>query len=126
MLVAYTMIGTNDLTKAMALYTPVMDILGAKKIAAYSNEKRTWFGRDGAGMLAIGLPHDGQSAGGGNGTMISLSAGDTAMVDAAYAKALELGATDEGAAGPRGPGFYGAYFRDFDGNKICIFTLTTA
>jgi catechol 2,3-dioxygenase-like lactoylglutathione lyase family enzyme len=123
MLVAYTMIGTNDLAKAMSLYAPVMDILGAKKIAAYSSETRTWFGRDGAGMLAIGAPGDGKGASSGNGTMVALSATDTAMVHDAHAKALEIGASDEGAAGPRGPGFYGAYFRDFDGNKICIFTL---
>jgi catechol 2,3-dioxygenase-like lactoylglutathione lyase family enzyme len=123
MLVAYTMIGTNDLAKAMSLYTPVMDVLGAKKIDAYSSETRTWFGRDGAGMIAIGAPGDGNAATAGNGTMVALAAGDTDTVGAAHAKALALGAADEGAAGPRGPGFYGAYFRDFDGNKICIFTL---
>jgi catechol 2,3-dioxygenase-like lactoylglutathione lyase family enzyme len=126
MLVAYTMIGTSDIAKAVALYTPVMDILGAKKIGAYSTETRTWFGRDGAGMLAIGAPGNGEAATAGNGTMIALSASDTATVHAAHAKALELGASDEGAAGPRGPGFYGAYFRDFDGNKICIFTLVAS
>lgn len=125
MLVAYTMIGTNDHDKAMTLYAPVMAVMGAKKIAAYSSETRTWFGRDGAGMIAIGGTANGEPATGGNGTMLGLAAHDTAMVDAAYAKALELGATDEGAAGPRGPGFYGAYFRDFDGNKICIFTMTS-
>ena len=126
MLVAYTMIGTNDFARAMALYTPVMDMLGAKKIGAYSTDTRTWFGRDGAGMLAVGAPGDGKLATAGNGTMVALSASDTTMVAAAHAKALELGASDEGAAGPRGPGFYGAYFRDFDGNKICIFTIVSA
>jgi catechol 2,3-dioxygenase-like lactoylglutathione lyase family enzyme len=123
MLVAYAMIGTNDIARSLALYTPVMDILGAKKIDAYSSETRTWFGRDGAGLLAIGSPHDGQPATGGNGTMIALVCSDTTMVDAAHAKALELGAKDEGAPGPRGPGWYGGYFRDFDGNKICFFKL---
>lgn len=123
MLVAYTMIGTNDHDKAVFLYAPVMAILGAKKIDAYSSETRTWFGRVGAGMLAIGTAGDGNAATAGNGTMVALAASDTDMVGAAHAKALELGATDEGAAGPRGPGFYGAYFRDFDGNKICIFTM---
>ena len=123
MLVAYTMIGTNDHARAMALYVPVMAILGASKVDAYSSETRTWFGRDGAGMLAIGKTANGEPATGGNGTMLGLAASDTDMVNRAHAKALELGAQDEGAAGPRGPGFYGAYFRDFDGNKICIFTM---
>jgi predicted lactoylglutathione lyase len=38
-----------------------------------------------------------------------------------HQKALELGGTDEGAPGPRGPGFYIGYFRDLDGNKLNFF-----
>ena len=45
--------------------------------------------------------------------------------DAMQAKALSLGAADEGAPGPRGiPGFYAAYFRDLDGNKLNYFCWT--
>jgi catechol 2,3-dioxygenase-like lactoylglutathione lyase family enzyme len=126
MLVAYAMLGTADHAKAMTLYTPVMEVLGAKKIDAYSHETRTWFGRDGAGMLSIGHPlDDTRPASGGNGTMVGLLASDRAMVDAAHAKALELGATDEGAPGVRGGGgLYIAYFRDHDGNKIAMFTMS--
>jgi catechol 2,3-dioxygenase-like lactoylglutathione lyase family enzyme len=123
MLVGYTMIGTNDHAKAMSLYAPVMAILGAKKIDAYSTETRTWFGRDGSGMLAIGGTANGEPATGGNGTMLGLTATDPAMIDAAHAKAIELGATDEGAPGLRGPNMYFAYFRDFDGNKIAMFAM---
>ena len=43
------------------------------------------------------------------------------QVDALYRKAIELGAKDEGPAGPRGQGFYAGYFRDPDGNKLCFF-----
>jgi predicted lactoylglutathione lyase len=39
-------------------------------------------------------------------------------------KAIELGAQDEGAAGPRGTGFYAGYFRDPDGNKLNVFCMT--
>ena len=40
------------------------------------------------------------------------------------AKALELGATDDGAPGERVPGmFYGAYVRDLDGNKLCFYKM---
>ena len=124
MLVAYTMIGSNDLPRSIALYTPVMEVLGARKIEAYSTEKRIWFGRDGAGMLAIGATFDGQPATGGNGTMVALAASTPEMVAAAHTKALDMGATDEGAPGTRGnPTWFGAYFRDFDGNKIAIFTI---
>ena len=50
--------------------------------------------------------------------MIALHADTHATVDAVYARAIELGGTDEGAPGERFPGFYAAYFRDLDGNKL--------
>jgi predicted lactoylglutathione lyase len=62
----------------------------------------------------------------GNGTQFGLVVPDRAVVDAVYAKALELGGTDEGAPGLRGPdpeGAYVAYFRDPDGNKLSIFYM---
>ena len=45
-------------------------------------------------------------------------------VDALHRKAMLLGAKDEGAPGPRGGGFYAAYLRDLDGNKLNVFCLT--
>ena len=42
-------------------------------------------------------------------------------IDAFHARALELGATDEGAPGQRGDTFYAAYVRDPDGHKICAY-----
>ena len=77
-------------------------------------------------MLAVGVPHDGNPATFGNGTMIALPAKTRAIIDACYAKALELGGSDEGAPGVRGPnpdGFYAAYVRDPDGNKLCLFRV---
>ena len=44
-------------------------------------------------------------------------------VDKLYAKAMALGASDEGAPGERMPIFYGAYVRDLDGNKLCFFDM---
>ena len=50
-----------------------------------------------------------------------------AQVGRLYAKALELGAKDEGPAGPRGMnGFYAGYVRDLDGNKLNLFCYTPA
>ena len=49
---------------------------------------------------------------------------EPAQVDKVYKKALELGAKDEGAAGPRGSAFYAGYFRDPDGNKLNVFCTT--
>lgn len=55
--------------------------------------------------------------------MIALPGGSRAGVDKLYAKAISLGASDEGAPGERMPGFYGAYLRDLDGNKLAFFHM---
>ena len=76
----------------------------------------------------IGLlkPANGQAATVGNGTMVALTAKDRAQVDAFYEHAKTLGCTCEGAPGERMPGFYAAYFRDLDGNKLNAFCMTAA
>ena len=61
--------------------------------------------------------------------MVALQADSRAEVDRLHALALELGAADEGAPGLRGPeklGYYFAYFRDPDGNKLALFKLGAA
>jgi predicted lactoylglutathione lyase len=58
--------------------------------------------------------------------MISLLMPDAATVQALHAKALSLGARDEGAPGARSKTFYGAYFRDHDGNKLALYCITPA
>lgn len=70
--------------------------------------------------LAIMTPFDGKDATVGNGVMVGLLADSRETVDRVWRKALELGGQDEGAAGPRGDDFYVAYFRDLDGNKLCV------
>ena len=68
-------------------------------------------------------PFDGNAATVGNGVMVALVMESQGKVDALHKKAMELGATDEGAPGPRGPGFYAGYFRDPDGNKLNAFFM---
>jgi predicted lactoylglutathione lyase len=81
-------------------------------------------------MLGVGPAYDGQPATAGNGTMIALVLDTRAKVDAMHAAALAAGAADEGAPGVRGEegpqAFYGAYFRDPDGNKLCAFRVGPA
>ena len=75
-----------------------------------------------AAGLALSKPWDGEKATHGNGTMVALAAKDPAQVDRLYRIAMDNGARDEGAPGPRGDdGFYAAYFRDPDGNKLNAF-----
>jgi catechol 2,3-dioxygenase-like lactoylglutathione lyase family enzyme len=121
-MIGYTTVGVNDLAKAEQFYTAVFAELGAK--LAMGMDRMKLFGTGpGAPMFGICLPYDGKPASAGNGTMIAIQCDTTAKVDAAYAKARELGAADEGEPGQRGPGFYGAYFRDADGNKVCFFKM---
>jgi predicted lactoylglutathione lyase len=74
-------------------------------------------------MLAVCTPSDGGPATFGNGTMIALAAASQDQVHEVYAMALASGGTDEGAPGARSERFYGAYFRDLDGNKLCIYKM---
>lgn len=55
--------------------------------------------------------------------MVAFMAQDRATVRIAHAVALENGGADEGAPGLRPeyhPHYFGAYFRDLDGNKLCV------
>ena len=57
--------------------------------------------------------------------MAAFAPGGKDKVDALYAKAIALGATDEGEPGERVPDFfYGAYVRDADGNKLCFYEMS--
>ena len=59
--------------------------------------------------------------------MVAVGLDNREMVHAAYDRAIELGAMDEGQPGPRGDaGFYAGYFRDLDGNKLNVFCIERA
>ncbi|MCA9504842.1 MAG: VOC family protein [Spirochaetaceae bacterium] len=121
-MVGYTTFGTNDLEKAKAFYDALLGEFGAKRIM--DTGRLVLWGRElGNGMFAICTPYDKEKATPGNGAMVAFNMESRANVDKLHAKALSLGASDEGAPGERGPGFYGAYFRDADGNKFCGFCM---
>lgn len=121
-MIGYATLGTNDLARAARFYDALLPLLGAKRTME-TEQYVAWGTGATAPMLFAIKPHDGKPATVGNGTMIALAAGSTAEVDAVHAKALTLGAKDEGPAGPRGGGFYGGYFRDPDGNKLAVFCM---
>jgi len=73
--------------------------------------------------IGIIKPFNGEAAVPGNGCMTSVVMDSPEKVDAFHAKALELGGTDEGPVGERFKGFYAGYFRDLDGNKLCVFCM---
>jgi len=121
-MIGYTTLGTNDLERAGKFYDELLADLGAKR-AMQMDRFIGWSTGAGSPMFAVIKPFNGEPATAGNGTMIALYVGDTALIDKLHAKALALGGTDEGAPGPRGDAFYGGYFRDLDGNKLVFFKM---
>jgi catechol 2,3-dioxygenase-like lactoylglutathione lyase family enzyme len=119
-MIGYAMVGTNDLEKAKTFYDTVLGELGAKR--AWGADRMQAYGTGEKSVpFVVCKPHDGKTASFGNGTMIALAAPSRDLVDKVYAKALANGAVDEGKPGLRGETFYGAYFRDLDGNKLCVY-----
>ena len=122
-MLGYVTLGTNDLTRAAKFYDAIAAELGVGRMM--ENEQFIAWGQPG-GSAGIGLtkPFDGKPATVGNGVMAALTAKDRAQVDRIYNLAMSLGAQDEGAPGERAPGFYAAYFRDPDGNKLNAFAMS--
>ncbi len=119
-MIAYATLGTNNLQRAGKFYDALLGAVGAKRAMEFER-MIVWANSPTAPMLGVCTPFDGKAATIGNGTMISLGVSSKEQVDTLYKKALELGGTDEGAPGARGPGFYIGYFRDLDGNKMNFF-----
>ena len=124
-MIGYVTLGTNDIERAAKFYDELLATIGAKRFMEMDSFI-AWSNNPQQAGLSIIKPNDGNAATVGNGVMIALAVDSTDKVDAFYKKALELGAKDEGAAGPRGDTFYAGYFRDLDGNKLNVFCMTEA
>lgn len=121
-MIGYVTLGTNDLPRAAAFYDALLGEIGAKRMM--ENEQFVaWSVTPEQPGLGITKPFDKKAATVGNGVMVAIAVDSTAKVDALHRKALQLGAKDEGAAGPRSEGFYAGYFRDLDGNKLNFFYM---
>jgi len=121
-MIGYTSLGTADLTRAGAFYDALLADLGAKRIMSME-DFIVWAPEGGGPAFSIHVPQDGKPYSVGNGVMVALAARDKAQVDALHAKSLSLGGCDEGKPGYRAPGFYAAYFRDLDGNKLNVHAM---
>ncbi|PCJ17007.1 MAG: glyoxalase [SAR86 cluster bacterium] len=122
-MIGYITVGTNDLEKSAKFYDELFEGIGAKRFMEMDNFI-AWSNDPKAAGFSITKPFDGKEACIGNGVMIALIMDSTEKVDEMYAKAIELGATDEGAPGARSDNFYAGYFRDLDGNKLNFFCIT--
>ncbi len=122
-MIGYVTLGVQDMDKAKAFWSELLAELGGKVL--FDMGRIAMIGRSmEEPMLAVCIPYNQEVPVPGNGNMVALNPGSKEMVDKLYHKALELGATCEGEPGQRIPDmFYGAYFRDPDGNKACFFQM---
>lgn len=123
-MIAYTMVGTRDLRKALAFYDPLFARMGLE--VCWQDDAVVSFGKKDDLTVArffVGQPFDGGAATTGNGVMTAFRLEEPAMVDSLYESALSNGGSSEGEPGLRpqyGEGFYAAYVRDPDGNKLAF------
>lgn len=121
-MIGYVTLGTSDLARGAKFYDALLAEIGAGRFME-SDKFIAWGTGPDAPGLGLIYPNDGNPASVGNGVMVAFVVDSTDKVDRLYKKAIELGATDEGPAGPRGEGFYAGYFRDLDGNKLNFFCM---
>ena len=123
-MIGYVILGTNDVSRARAFYDALLAEMGVTRMMEFGARGSGWAAAMDKPMLCIMTPYDGKPAITPLPTVAGISVESRATVDRMHKKALELGGTDEGAPGLRpegGEGFYAAYFRDLDGNKLDVF-----
>lgn len=122
-MLSHVTIAVSDFDRARDFYLPLMTRLGFDETwlapgqeAAYREPGKP------RPLFFLTKPFEGEASP-GNGPMVGFLARDRATVRACFDLAIAAGAKDEGAPGLRPryhPDFYGAYFRDPDGNKVCV------
>ena len=122
---SHVFVGVSDFERALAFYGPLMAALGIAP--RFCERDRPWAGWQSSPgprpLFLIGAPHDRLAHAPGNGQMTAFLADSRARVDRAHAVALAHGGRCAGAPGLRPEyhaHYYGAYFRDPDGNKLCV------
>ena len=129
-MIGYVTLGTDDLDRSRAYYDALFGEIGGSRLMEMDSGFTLYGTGWGQPGVAVTRPYNGEPAVAGNGNMVSLVVDSRDKVDRLHARALELGGSDEGPPGVRGEegdrAFYGAYFRDPDGNKFCAFRIGSA
>jgi catechol 2,3-dioxygenase-like lactoylglutathione lyase family enzyme len=122
---SHIFVSVTDFERALHFHSAVMNALGLE--LRWCDPSRPWAGWHSAGRnrpyFVICTTYDGRPHDPGNGQMVAFAAADPQNVRAAHTAALASGGTCEGPPGPRPEyheHYYGAYFRDPDGNKFCV------
>jgi lactoylglutathione lyase len=123
-LFSHVFTGVGDFARAYDFYTCLMRVLEIEQ--RFHDPTRPWAGwqstQGSRPLFVIGKPYDGIHDP-GNGQMIAFMARTRTMVHEAHTAALALGARCEGEPGLRPhyhEHYFAAYFRDLDGNKLCV------
>lgn len=119
-MISYAMVGSKDLKRSAEFFDKVLGVVGAHR-AMERDTSIMWASDADKPFFAVCLPHDGNEACVGNGSMIAFGADTKEQVHDMYQAAQDNGGSCEGEPGPRGEQYYMAYFRDPDGNKFSIF-----
>ncbi len=122
---SHVFFGVADFERALRFYRALMSCLAIPE--RFCEPDRPWAGwqtpESVRPLFIIGKPWNGEPHSAGNGQMLAFAAESRTQVDTAWTIALENGGRSEGAPGLRPdyhPHYYGAYFRDPEGNKLCV------
>jgi catechol 2,3-dioxygenase-like lactoylglutathione lyase family enzyme len=124
---SHVTVGCRDLERAAVFYDALLIPLGLQRriVVPDGGPQAACWVEPGHALprFYVYMPFNGAPSHAGNGVMVAFAAASPTAVDAAYAAGMAKGGIDEGSPGPRphyGAGYYGAYLRDPDGNKIHI------
>ncbi len=124
-MLSHLTISAKDFDPAYEFYTAFTNLLGLPlRLLEQENRFAVWSWADGSRpYLILCTPVNEQDHHSGNGQMFAFTADSPATVDACHEAALRAGCQSEGEPGLRPhyhPDYYGAYFRDPSGNKLCV------
>jgi len=118
-MIDHVSIAVSDLGRAMRFYEAVLGAIGYTALDVRG--ATIGFGKDYSELWLNARP-DMAPIARGSGAHVCLRVRSTQLVDAFHATALSAGGTSDGAPGLRPHdgegGYYAAYIRDHDGNRI--------
>ncbi|MBT2134914.1 VOC family protein [Croceibacterium sp. LX-88] len=120
----HVFLGSNDIEKSREFYDATMSVLGYQNVAPVEAGRLIYAGPQGTFIVAP--PYNGEAATVSNGHTLGFSAPDDETIVKWHQAGLAAGGVDEGAPGPRAAApnnSHGAYLRDPDGNKVCVFHM---
>lgn len=124
-MIDHVSVGVRDLKASAAFYDAVLSVIGYKKLD--DREKTMGWGKPGKhSEFWINARPAMAKISADSGTHICLRAKNPQLVDKFFEAAMKAGGVSDGDPGPRphfGDGYYAAFIRDLDGNRIEVVTF---